>query len=119
VTGTGSPFDRPGAEDLVTAVRDELAELVDRLSGRDRWLVRIAANALSIAGRELEFGPAMTIAHRDRLAELGMADDVEMVDAIRSGAFDDQLAEVGTALWATTLDKLRVANPNYIDESGD
>jgi hypothetical protein len=110
-----TPFDRPSAAELVSAVRDELDGLIDRLEGRDRWLVRIAANALAIAGRELELGPAMTAAHHDRLAAFDCSDDHALSAAIRRGTLDDRLTEVGAALWATALDKLQVANPGYLD----
>lgn len=116
MTDRVEPFDAPDAVTLIAAARTELAGIEARLSGRDRWLMHIAVNALAIASRELVDGPAMAAAHADRLAALGMADEAELAAAIRSGALDDRRAEVGAALWATTLDKLAVANPGYRDD---
>lgn len=109
-----SPHDVPDARELVEAVRDYLADdLLARADGRDRWLVRIAANALSIAERELRLGPEHATAHAARLAALGYLDDAAFAAAIRRGALDDRWSEVEAALWNTVADKLAVANPTY------
>jgi hypothetical protein len=109
-----SPHDVPDARELVDAVQGYLADqLGPRLEGRDRWLARVAANALRIAGRELELGDEHAAAHRDRLDQLGCADDVALGVAIRAGEFDDRWDELGAALASTVLDKLAVANPDH------
>jgi len=47
--------DRPDAVELLTAVRDFLeGEAVPRLSGRERYHARVAANVVAIVARELE-----------------------------------------------------------------
>ena len=117
---TNWPHDAPDAKELVAAVRDYLADdLGPRAEGRDRWMVRIAANALTIAARELESGVADASAHTDRLAILGVADEEALAFAIRAGSLDDRRAELTRLLWETTLDKLAVANPRYRDEAAE
>ena len=112
------PHDVPDAGELIEAVRDYLADdLGPRVDGRDRWLVRIAANALTIAAREIESGPADAAAHAERLASLGVDSDAELAAQIHRGEFDDRGSEIAAALWATTLEKLAVANPTYRDGS--
>lgn len=114
------PHDSPDARGLVEAVRDFLADdLGPRAEGRDRWYLRIAANALTIAARELEHGSADAAAHATRLEALGVADDRGLARAVRTGELDDRRAELTRALWATTLDKLAVANPTYRDPTAE
>lgn len=114
------PHDSPDARDLVQAVRDYLAEdLGPRAEGGDRWYLRIAANALTIASREMELGPTQAEAHAARLADLGVDSEAALAEAIRTGVFDDRRVELTRALWATTLDKLAVANPTYRDREAE
>ena len=84
-----------------------------RSEGRDRWILRIAANALTIAARESRSAPQDRAAHAERLRSLGVSSEQELAEAIRDGLLDDRRAELAEALWATTLDKLAVANPSY------
>jgi hypothetical protein len=115
---TNWPHDVPDARELVEAVRDYLADdLGPRAEGRDRFLLRVAANALSIAARELAAMPEDAEAHAERLAVFDVASEQELSDLIRSGGLDDRRSELAAALWETTLAKLAVANPNYRDES--
>ena len=114
------PHDRPGPSELIDAVRAHLADdLGPRSEGRDRFLLRVAANALAIAGRELSSGPADAAAHAERLAGLGVTSEAELAEAVRGGGFDDRWGELIEVLWATTLDKLAVANPRYRDEAAE
>lgn len=113
---TNWPHDVPDARELVEAVRDYLVDdLGPRAEGRDRFILRVAANALSIAAREIEAGGADASAHSARLAELGVGSEEELGAAIRAGRFDDRRTELVAALWTTTLTKLAVANPDYRD----
>lgn len=112
------PHDVPDARELVEAVRDYLQDdLGPRVEGRDRFILRVAANALSIAAREIAALPADAAAHADRLAALGVDTEQTLCRAIASGELDGRREEVAEALWATTLDKLAVANPAYRDEA--
>lgn len=113
------PHDLPDAEELLEVVRAYLADdLGPRAEGRDKWLLRIAANALSIVAREMRSGATDRAAHTARLASLGAESESQLAEAIRSGAFDDRQGELAEALWETTLDKLAVANPSYGEDSG-
>ena len=113
------PHDLPDAQELLMTVRGYLADdLGPRAEGRDRWLLRIAANALSIAAREMRSSATDRAAHAVRLAAFGVESESQLAEAIRNGAFDDRRGELTEALWATTLDKLAVANPSYREDSG-
>lgn len=119
---TNTPYDAPDALALVEAVAQMLQEeLMPRAQGADRWVLRISANALSIAAREIELGPGHRSAHDARLQALGAASERELSQQIREGVHDDAYAEVWHSLLATARDKLEVANPGYgdVDDGGD
>ena len=110
------PHDAPSAAELVEAVRDWLTrEVMPGAKPVNGFHARVAANILAIVEREIELGPAQAEAHRGRLDLLGMADDAELAAAIRSGRLDDRLDEVRRLVWDSVGDKLRVANPKYLD----
>ena len=112
------PHDVPDAAELVEAVRDFLADgLAPRVEGRDRFLLRVAANALSIAAREIAAGPDDAAAHAAALQALGVDSEAALSEAIRAGGLDDRRPELAESLWLTTLAKLTVANPKYRDGS--
>jgi hypothetical protein len=112
----GSPHDVPTAAELVEAVREWVQRtVVDADIPPTRFHARVAVNMLEMVEREIDLGPGHDEAHRDRLAELGVADDAELAVAIRLGRFDDRLAEVRELVWASVRDKLAVANPRYLD----
>lgn len=110
---TNAPYDAPEAPELIGAVRDYLQDLMGRSTGADRWLLRVAANALTIAQREVANGPTDTQAHQARLEALGVSSDHELSAAIRAGDFDDRWDEVATAVRASVAASLAVANPNH------
>jgi hypothetical protein len=107
VTG---PHDRPTAGEIVEAVAEWVGGL--RLEGRDAFLARVATRALGIVGRELDLGPALAEAHRERLAALGVGSDAELAARIRAG---DDGPQVAAAVRASVVDKLRVADPRQLD----
>ena len=108
---------RPTAAELLDAIvgylRDELSP---RLEGTDRHMVRIAVRALEVVGREMTLGPTQAAAHAGRLAGLGYTDDEDLAAAIRTGDLADS-AELRAALVADTVDRLLVANPQWLPES--
>jgi len=111
-----SPHDLPTAEQMLAAVGDWLSnDLIPTLDGAQRYHARVAANMLSIVGRELQFGHDHRRTHLARLAEFGVADDAELATAIRTGQMDDRLDEVAVAVKACLLDELSVNNPGYTD----
>ena len=112
-----APHDRPTAEELIEAVREFLEGEVDRATeGRVRFHARVAANALSMVERELSLGPEQQARAATRLASLGFETDADLARAIRDGELDDRYPAVKAALSETVEDKLRVANPRYLDE---
>ena len=116
--GGWPPHDVPSAADLLAAVREFLeGDVLEATEGRTRFLVRVAANALATVGRELDLGPDMAAAHRRRLQTLGVADERALAAAIRSGALDRRADEVRAVVRATVADKLRVANPRYLEST--
>jgi len=115
------PNDRPDTAELVTAVREFLADKVaPNVDGQLAFHARVAANALAIVERELALGGDMDAAERARLAALlghdGDLDSLnrELVARIRTGALDDRRAELLDHLRRTCADKLALANPRYL-----
>jgi hypothetical protein len=102
--------------ELIEAVREWLERAVEGATPPpDRFHTRVAANVLTIVERELQLGEAHAVRHRQRLAVLDVADDLELAAAIRSGRLDDRLDIVRELVWESVRDKLAVANPRYLD----
>ena len=113
---TGELHGRPTSEELVEAVREFLEnDVMTSTEGRIRFHTRVAVNVLGMVQREIELGPAQAAAHRARLDALGFADETALADAIRSGEVDDRYEEIKAAVYDTVVDKLKVANPKYLD----
>jgi hypothetical protein len=111
------PHDRPTAAELLDAVQEYLdRDVAEATTGRVRFHARVASNVVAMVAREIELGSAQAVAHRERLAALGFADDAALAAAIRSGGLDDRYDEVKAAVWASVADKLAVANPTYADD---
>jgi hypothetical protein len=109
--------DRPTVEELVEAVREWVdGDVRSGTEGRLAFHARVAANALRMVERELALEPDLTRAHTARLAELGCADDRQLVERIRTGGLDDRLDEVRTLVGASVHDKLLVANPGWLED---
>jgi hypothetical protein len=105
----------PTAGELIESVREWLQrDVLAATDGRLQYHARVAINALSIVERELALGAAHEARHLDRLRTLGVADDVELAAAIRSGALDERMDEVRSLVWQSVRDKLAVANPKYL-----
>lgn len=109
-----APHDAPSAMELLEAVREWLdRDVIPATDGRLRFHARVAANVLGMVEREIELGSAQELRHRERLAQLGVADDAELAAAIRRREFDDRSDELRDLLTESVLDKLAVANPRY------
>ena len=87
--------------------------------GRVRFHARVAANVVAMVARELALGPEQGPRTRPGCEGLGMSSDAELAAAIRSGALDDRADEVRAVVRATVADKLAVANPGYLRDTGD
>lgn len=115
---SAGPHDAPSIEQIIEAVREWIeTDVVAVTEGRLRFHGRVAVNMLAIVERELELGEGQALAHRDRLAEFGVEDDVELAAGIRAGDFVDRAVELRALLRADVIDKLLVANPGYLDWS--
>lgn len=111
-----APHDVPSARELVESVREWIErDVLTATDGRLNFHARVAVNVLAMVERELDLGPDQERRHAERLAALGVADEAELAAAIRSGRFDDRLPEVRDVVRATVEDKLRVANPRYLE----
>jgi hypothetical protein len=109
------PYDRPTALELLDAVREYLElEVAGNTDGRLAFHARVAANIVALVAREITLGPVHVAAHEHRLQSLGVTSEAELVAAIRSGALDDRMEEVRSAVRATVADKLAVSNPGYL-----
>jgi hypothetical protein len=129
--------DRPNATELVAAVRGFLeADVVPALAGRRRFHALVAANVLAIVERELVREEDRAVDEWRRLARLldvtsdppprlelvrrGIRDlEEQLTDRIRAGDADggDFAERVRAHLRATVLEKLRVANPRYLEDA--
>ena len=112
----GMPHDVPTAAQLVEAVREWIEnDVAPNVSGRLSFHSRVASNVLAMVERELGSAKEDERGHADRLASLGASTDAELADMIRSGSMDGRLAEILSVLTPSIRDKVRVANPKYLD----
>ena len=130
--------DRPTIDELLDALRRFVEhDVVPNLSGGRQFHARVAANVLAIIGRELRDGDGFLRAEWRRLDALSGApagappsDAAELRAAvvamnealaarIRAGDVDDEPARAAVVahLRATIEEKLRIANPRYLEES--
>jgi hypothetical protein len=109
-----APHDPPTAAELVSAVRAFL-DGEHEAGSWARYQSRIATNILRMVERELTLGPGHAAAHTAALARLGVTDEAELAQAIRSGLLDERLDEVVAVVRDTVRSKLEVANPAYLD----
>lgn len=112
--------DLPKSADLVSLVADFLrAEIMPVTKGAQNFQLRVAINALDLAAREVRGAADSDASERARLiALLGRDGDLEtlnraLCDQIASGAMTLETAGVADHLWATTMAKLAVDQPNY------
>jgi len=107
---------RPTSEELVEAVREFLEhDVMEATEGRIQFHTRVAVNVLGMVQREIELGPAQEATHHERLDALGFDSDTDLAAAIRRGDIDDRYDEIKSAVYDSVIDKLRVANPKYLD----
>lgn len=131
--------DRPDARELVEAVAGFLErEIIPTLSEpRQRFRALVAANVLAIVSRELASGDAALRDEWQRLVQLlnkpavdppGSSEELrkqlaafsrELCDRVRAGEADDEplFGQVLAHAEATVMDKLRIANPRYLERS--
>lgn len=105
---------RPTSVELLEAVREFLAhEVVGQTEGSLEYHARVAANVVSIVGREIERGSAPLHRRALALAGLGVADEQELCTALRHGECDPDDPAVATVVADGALERLSVSNPSY------
>ena len=118
--------DRPTAAELLDAAAEFLErEVMTELGGRKGFLVRVTVNVLRILEREARLELDAVAAERERLHALLGSDagndvrdlNLELGRRIRSSDLDDRTDELIDALYATAVDKLRIANPRWLTET--
>lgn len=115
---SGSDANLPQTQELIGAVKGHLSEdVAPEFRGADKFLIRVAINALSIAERELTLGPELISAEHCRLRELFGEGDLDalrwrLVQTLRSGthASNDALTD---HLRNTVAGQLQIDQPNY------
>jgi hypothetical protein len=112
--------DQPTPAEIIGAVSSFVkANALPELPPHAQFQMRVAANALELARRDLDLSPAADAAELARLtALLGRAGslhdlNVELASRIRAGEADLATPGLAEHLWATTLAKLAVDQPNY------
>jgi hypothetical protein len=123
------PDDRPTAPELLDAVTEFLeGELQPALEGRLAFHTRVAVNALRIARREIELGPALDAQRRAGLPDLLDVPvdsatlrelETELARRVRAGALDDRRPDLIDYLRATLRIQLDIAHPGYAREIGN
>ena len=111
---TNYPYDAPSAVELIQAVEECITEeIMPSSDGVMKWKLRIAANALKIAIREIEGGNS----HRDTLqtvlTDLQAIDMPDLSEKIKAGHYDDRLEMLQEKLLSIVTMKLEVANPRH------
>ena len=111
---TKYPYDAPSAIELIQAVEECITEeIMPSSDGVTKWKLRIAANALRIAIREIE----SETSHRDTLhtvlADLEAIDMPDLSEKIKAGHYDDRFEMLQEKLLSIVTMKLEVANPRH------
>lgn len=112
--------DEPTPIELTKAVADFLRnDIAPLISGHQAFKLRVAVNILDLVTRQLTLEEGSDAAEVERLRTLlgmdGPVKELNRVLAERIAKGEVDLATPGLAehLWATTMDKLAVDQPNY------
>ncbi len=110
--------DPPAVEDLLQAVREYLQEeVLPSADVNQRVHVLMAMNVVGVVERELVLGPKLEQEHVKALNTLGVNSEAELAQAIKSGALDAKRDEVLKVLRQTTIAKLTVASPAFLERT--
>ena len=112
--------DEPTPTELIKAVADFLRrDIAPEITGHLAFKLRVAINALDLVTRQLTLEQGSEVAENERLCGLlgkqgSLAELNELLAArIAGGEVDLQTPGLADHLWATTLAKLAVDQPNY------
>jgi Domain of unknown function (DUF6285) len=113
-------LDQPRGADILAAVSKLLREtLMPHLPANAAFQARVAANAIDLVAREINFGDTVESEALGRLqALLGRNGSLQELEAdlsgrIRRGELDLQSEGLADHLWQTTLDKMKIDQPAY------
>lgn len=113
-------MDQPSIRELVEAVKGFLENrAIPELKGHTGFHARVAANALGIVARELEFGPTAAEDEKKRLVALldsdGTLDELNraLCAQIRAGRITLDTPGLAEHLEKTTRAKVAIDQPNY------
>ena len=116
---TPPSIERPTAAELIDAVRSHLTEQVaPMLDGSAAFQLKVAGNALAIVERELRLGPDTAARAAAHLTDIDVSDERALAAAIRNGSIDSSVHPVGDALRSLVVDRLRIANPRWLQPPG-
>ena len=112
--------DKPSPSDLLAAVAHYLRdELLPTLTAHHAFQLRVSCNALDLVARQMAQEPAADAAEVQRLTallghggELGEL-NAEIAQKIADGEMTLETPGLADHLWATTLAKLSVDQPQY------
>ena len=114
----GGEGNLPQTQELIGAVKGHLLQdVVPVFQGADKFLTRVAINALAIAERELTLGPCLTSTEHHRLKGLFGEGDLDalrwhLVQTLRSGTYASDEA-LTNHLRNTVAGQLQIDQPNY------
>ena len=115
MTQQGDMYGVPTAAELVESVVEFLEkDVADELSGRRRFHLRVAVNALNIVRRQLDLNAEHTPGRQRALESVGVTSERELAEAIRAGDMDGN-PELPSALRALVTARLQVNNPTYLE----
>jgi hypothetical protein len=112
--------DQPSAVELVDIVADFIRNhAMPQLQGHAAFHARVAANALDIVKRELQLAPKAGSEEHERLKKLlghdGTLDELnrDLCARIETGELSLETPGLAEHLWAVTMTKLAIDQPNY------
>jgi hypothetical protein len=110
----------PRADELVASVRDFLrGDVMEKTTGRTRFLARVASNSLDIVRRELELGPPLRAREEKRLRALfGSSEDrntlrERLVRVLRDGTLPLDHPGLAEVLRESVVNQVAIDQPRY------
>ncbi|NMO04341.1 phosphotransferase family protein [Gordonia sp. TBRC 11910] len=111
-----SPYRGPTLTEILALVSEAITDARPLLDGdlQQQYQLRIAANLLRIAEREVLAGSTAATALTDALHSVGCESEHQLAQRVQSGELDWSAAGTQRAVSSTVLLRLRVSNPGRI-----